>query len=269
MEKTPELSTREVYKLLDNLGNSSITVLSIEGGDPLMRKDLGEILEYAHTKPFLLFFTTDGLLIDKRPMKDYGKHIDFLHISIDEGHENLDYFDRLNDFQKFGPPICVQIVVTKYTLSALEEKVKKVYEVGARTVVMPATHLSNTDNVYPDPKKFAMELRRLKKKYKNTITTSYGFLKNINKLNGCSTSSIIIDSDGGLYYPCRMLGDKPYNLTTGDLLTYLRSEDAKSHRAKMKFCRNKCGWYQYFATDSFVSPLSFIQSLRPYLTGLR
>ena len=48
MEKTPDLKKEDVFKVIDNIANSSIIVLSIEGGDPLIRKDLGEILEYAH-----------------------------------------------------------------------------------------------------------------------------------------------------------------------------------------------------------------------------
>ncbi|UCH72452.1 MAG: radical SAM protein, partial [Thermoplasmatales archaeon] len=106
MEKTPDLSKEHVFKVLDNIANSSIVVLSMEGGDPLVRKDLGEILEYAYKKPFYLFFTTNGHLLDKRPMKEYGKNIDYLHISIDEGHNNLEFFERLREFQSYGPEIC-------------------------------------------------------------------------------------------------------------------------------------------------------------------
>ena len=102
-EKTPDLTKEGVFKVIDNIANSSIIVLSLEGGDPLMRKDLGEILQYAHQKPFYLFFTTNGHLLEKRPMEEYGKHIDYLHISIDEGHDNLAFFDRLEEFQIYGP----------------------------------------------------------------------------------------------------------------------------------------------------------------------
>jgi hypothetical protein len=77
----------------------------------------------------------------------------------------------------------------------LEKKVKRIYEVGARTVVMPACHLDGTDDYYPNPKDFKKEIIRLKKKYPNTITTPKGFLDNIEKVHGCSTSSIIIDSE--------------------------------------------------------------------------
>ena len=264
-EKTPDLPKEDVFKVIDNLANSSIIVLSLEGGDPLVRKDLGDILKYAHQKPFYLFFTTNGHLLDKRPMKEYGKHIDYLHISIDEGHGNLPFFDRLEEFQSYGPEICIQIVVTKDTLSALEEKVKRVYDVGARTVVMPACHLDGTDDFYPPPEQFKAEILRLKKTYPNTITTPKGFLDNINKPHGCSPSSIIIDSDGGLFYPCRTVGQHLYNFTEGSFMEFLKTDEAKNARATMTECQRSCGWYQYFATDVFASPRSLYSSLSPYL----
>jgi len=265
MEDTPDLKTEGVFKVIDNIADSSIVVLSLEGGDPLVRKDLGEILKYAHQKPFYLFFTTNGHLLDKRPMKEYGKHIDYLHISIDEGHDNLEFFERLEEFQSYGPEICIQIVVTRDTVSAIEEKVKRVYKVGARTVIMPACHLDGTDDYYPDPTKFKDEIIRLKKLYKNTITTPNGFLDNINKEHGCSTSSIIIDSDGGLFYPCRTIGKRIYNFTEGSFIDFLKTPEAKKAREDMKNCNRQCGWYQYFATDVFASPKSIASSLKPYL----
>ena len=265
MEKTPDLPKEDVFKVLDNIASSSIVVLSLEGGDPLIRKDLGEILKYAHKLPFYLFFTTNGHLLDKRPMVDYGKHIDYLHISIDEGHDNLEFFDRLEEFQSYGPEICIQTVVTKDTMDAIEEKVKRVYDVGARTVIMPACHLDGTDDYFPDPNKFRDEIIRLKKKYKYTITTPKGFLDNINKFHGCSTSSVIIDSDGGLFYPCRTVGQRLFNFTEGSFVDFLKSEDAKKARDDMEKCSRRCGWYQYFATDVFASPSSIISSLSPYL----
>lgn len=264
-EKTPDLSTEDVFKVIDNIADSSIIVLSLEGGDPLVRKDLGEILQYAHQKPFYLFFTTNGHLLDKRPMREYGKHIDYLHISIDEGHGNLEFFERLEEFQNYGPEICIQIVVTKETLPVLEQKVKRVHGVNARTVVMPACHLDGTDDFYPDPQVFRSEILRLKKKYPNTITTPKGFLDNINKPHGCSASSVIIDSDGGLFYPCRTVGKHLYNFTEGSFMEFLRTPVAKEARAAMQQCTRRCGWYQYFATDVFASPRSLYSSISPYI----
>lgn len=264
MEDTPDLDTAGVKQVIDNIAQSSIAVLSLEGGDPLVRKDLGEILEYAHQKPFYLFFTTNGHLLDKRPMTEYGKHIDYLHISIDEGHDNLEFFDRLEEFQSYGPEICVQIVVTNDTMDAIEEKVKRIHHVGARTVIMPACHLDGTDDYYPDPSVFKKEILRLKKQYPNTITTPQGFLDNINKPHGCSPSSIIIDSDGGLFYPCRTIGQRLFNFKEGSFNEFLLTQQARQARKDMHNCSRCCGWYQYFATDVFASPWSMISSLKPY-----
>jgi hypothetical protein len=105
----------------------------------------------------------------------------------------------------------------------------------------------------------------LKKKYPNTITTPIGFLDNINKPHGCSTSSIIIDSDGGLFYPCRTIGKRLTDLTKQNLLEFLKSDEAKKAREWMKECPRACGWYQYFATDVFASPKTIISSLSPYI----
>lgn len=263
-EKTSDLSKENVFKVLDNISDSSIIVLSLEGGDPLIRKDFGEILEYAYKKPYFLFFTTNGHLLDRKPMKEYARNVDYIHISIDEGHDNLEFLDRLEEFQSYGSEICIQIVVTRDTLDIIEEKVKKIYSFKARTVIMPACHLDGTDDYYPNPRRFREEIVRLKKKYPNTITTPKGFLNNINIQHGCSTSSIIIDSDGGLFYPCRTVGNRIYNFTQGSFMNFLRSDKAKINRQKMKKCNRRCGWYQYFATDVFASPFSIISSFSPY-----
>ncbi len=263
MEKTPVLPTEGVYKVLDNLGNSTIALLSLEGGEPLRRKDLGEILRYASTKPFYLFFTTNGLMLDKAPMDEYGKYIDYLHISIDEAHNNLDMLERISEFRRYAP-ICVQTVVTRDDMGALEDKVRQVYKAGARTVIMPAVHLEKTDNFYPDPSDFKAEISRLKKKYKNTITTPIGFLDRINRPHGCSTSSIIIECDGKIFYPCRIMQKKVCDLTKESLMEYLQSEEARELRAKMANCHRQCGWYQYFATSSFTSPREFFSAVKPY-----
>jgi MoaA/NifB/PqqE/SkfB family radical SAM enzyme len=267
MEKTPELSTDGVFKVLDNLGNSSITLLSLEGGEPLHRKDLGEILRYASTKPFYIFFTTNGLLLDRSPMDEYGKYIDYLHISIDEAHNNLEMLERIEEFQEYAP-VCVQTVVTKEDLGVLEDKVKMVYKANARTVIMPAVHLSKTENYYPDTEDFRSELNRLKKTYKDTITTPNGYLNRINKIHGCSTSSIIIDCDGVIFYPCRILQQKTCDLTKVSLMEYLRSQEAKELREQMKNCDRRCGWYQYYATNSFTSVWEFLSAIKPYYNDL-
>jgi len=267
-EKTPDISKEDAFKVLDNLGNSSIILLSFEGGDPLLRADMLEILEYAHKKPFYKFITTSERNLEKYPLEEYARYLDFLHISIDEGHKNLYMFDKLHEFTKYGMGICVQIVVTNDDVNALESKVKCVNQAGAKTVIMPAVHLDDTENYMPDIDAFRNEIFRLKKKYPATITTPDFYLKKMDNIHACNTASIIIDSDGGMFYPCRTLNEKPVNLLETPLNKFLVSEEAKRARARMNKCKRHCLWYQYFAANAFISPIEIWSALRPYFADI-
>src|SRR5437899_2280203 len=118
-----DMPTEDVKAVLDNLARSSVIVCSFEGGDPLVRDDIEELLRYQYEKPWYLLFTTSERDMQARyPMPKYGKYIDFLHISIDEGHKNLDMYDELEEYTKWGSIVTVQIVVTKNDIGALEAK---------------------------------------------------------------------------------------------------------------------------------------------------
>ncbi|MBD3234163.1 MAG: radical SAM protein [candidate division Zixibacteria bacterium] len=264
MEKTPELNTDGMKRVLDNLSDSSVLLVSFEGGEPLLRKDIREILEYTSHKNFYLLFCTSERKLENYPMENYGKYIDFLHISIDEGHENLFMFDNLELYRKWNSNLCVQTVVTLDDIPELEWKVKRCYEAGVKIVVMPAVHLNKTGNYFPGTERFMIACLEAKAKYPNTVISPDTYLKNLNNGVGCSSSSIIIDVDGKLFYPCRKLDNKTADLTRTDLHTYLKSDEAKDYRRQMAACTHHCGWYQYFATPSFTTFSGIFDALKPY-----
>ena len=150
-EQDPGLPTNDVFKILDNIGKSSIFLLSMEGGDPLLRPDFMEILQYTRRQPFYLMITTSERNMGKNyPMREYCKYIDFLHISIDEGHVNMDMFDELEEYVAFGSSVCVQTVVTNKDIYRLDYKVRRCWEAGAKIVIMPAVHLEGTKDFFPE-----------------------------------------------------------------------------------------------------------------------
>jgi MoaA/NifB/PqqE/SkfB family radical SAM enzyme len=249
-EKTPDLETKDILRIMDNLAESSTFVLCYEGGEPFMRKDIEEIMKHGYSMPYYTSVVTNGLLVDDGIMDKCYKYLDFLHMSIDEGHDNMYLYDRLHEFKKRWDIIfVVQVVVPQEHLPALEEKVRRIYEAKAKVCIMPACHLDNTDDMYPDPQAFKDEIIRLRKKYPRTIITASYFLYSINRPHSCTTASIIIDPDGTVYYPCRTLGEKEVNLLETPLRDYLVSDDAKQRRQMMKECNRDCGWYQYFAVS--------------------
>ena len=253
-----------MIQVLRNLGSSFVVLTSLEGGEPLLRKDIEILLEEAHRQPFYLLFTTSQRNLLDYPLDRYSRWIDFLHVSIDEGHDNLALFDALPQLIQYPWIVCVQTVVRDSELPALQGKVEICAATGAKILVMPAVELDNAEHDFPDPARFRREVIALKQRYPKTIITPKRYLDALNGESGCSAASIIVDSDGGLFYPCRTLGAKPVNLTQTDLKVYLESPDAAQARTEMDQCNRRCGWYQYFAIDFFTSLAEGWESLGPY-----
>ncbi|MFW5784551.1 MAG: radical SAM protein [Chitinispirillaceae bacterium] len=263
-EPVPDLSTSDVKAILRNLSRSSVLMTSFEGGEPLLRPDIGELLEYARRCRFYLLFTTSMKNILEYPMERYARYIDFLHISIDEGHDNMDMFNLLPDISRLPTSVSVQTVVTSDTIDSLDEKVRICYENRANIVVIPAARMDNAKDCFPDMMSLERKVKYLRKLYPDTIHTPAGFFDAYRK-EKCSSSSVIIAPDGSLYYPCHILGKKGPDLRYTDLTTWLESKEASKLRLLMRKCDRNCGWYQYYAISSYTSFSSVWDTLRPVL----
>jgi MoaA/NifB/PqqE/SkfB family radical SAM enzyme len=60
-----ELSTSEVFGVMDDLKAYRVPVLILSGGEPLMRPDIFEIAERAKAMKFYTGLSTNGTLIDE------------------------------------------------------------------------------------------------------------------------------------------------------------------------------------------------------------
>jgi MoaA/NifB/PqqE/SkfB family radical SAM enzyme len=265
-DRVPDLSTSQVKAILDTLSRSPVLMTSFEGGEPLLREDIGELLRYAREQcRFYLLFTTSVKNILEYPLEEYGRYIDFFHISIDEGHDNLELFGALPELvRRLQSQVSVQVVVTKRTLAGLEEKVKHCHEAGANIVIIPATHMDNTEDFFPDISELERAMAGLRKKYPLTIHTPQGYFKAYRD-GRCSSASIIIAPDGRVYYPCHIQATKGPSLVSTDLSEWLHTREAKVLRGHMKTCKRNCGWYQYYSIESYTSIGSVLQALRPML----
>ena len=75
-----ELATDDIKKGLDILKNLGIVELVISGGDPLLRDDIDEIIDYA-SKLFITTVYDNGSMATKKI--DALRNVDFVAISID------------------------------------------------------------------------------------------------------------------------------------------------------------------------------------------
>jgi MoaA/NifB/PqqE/SkfB family radical SAM enzyme len=265
-DRAADLPTEQVKAILDNLSRSPVLMTSFEGGEPLLRADIGELLRYARERcRFYLLFTTSVKNVLSYPLEDHGRFIDFFHISIDEGHNNHELYDALPDLvRRLESQVSVQVVVTGQTVAALENKVKKCHDVGANIVIIPATHMDNTEDFFPDIGELERVMAGLRKKYPYTIHTPQGYFKALRD-GRCSSASIIIAPDGKVYYPCHIQATKGPSLVDTDLSEWLLSREAKVLRGHMKTCTRNCGWYQYYSIESYTSIGSMVQAVWPML----
>jgi len=92
-----ELSTAEVFAVMDDLSRFGVPVLILSGGEPLLRPDLFEIAARAKAMRFYVGLSTNGTLIDAA-MADRvaaaGFH--YVGISLDGLRDTHDRFRRLD-----------------------------------------------------------------------------------------------------------------------------------------------------------------------------
>ena len=88
-----ELSTSDVFGVMDDLRDFGVPVLILSGGEPLLRPDIFDISRRAKDKGFYVGLSTNGTLIDENNIADIAAmHYDYVGISIDGIRETHDRF---------------------------------------------------------------------------------------------------------------------------------------------------------------------------------
>jgi heme d1 biosynthesis radical SAM protein NirJ len=92
-----ELSTDEVYKVMDDLKAFHVPVLILSGGEPLLRPDIFEISHRAKDMGFYVGLSTNGTLIDNSNIDRIAEvGYDYVGISIDGIRDTHDRFRCLD-----------------------------------------------------------------------------------------------------------------------------------------------------------------------------
>jgi putative heme d1 biosynthesis radical SAM protein NirJ1 len=88
-----ELTTQEAKKMIDNLGEFKVPVLLLSGGEPMIREDLFELIQYTQKYGIRSTISTNGTLIDKEVAKSLKQNnVGYVGISIDGIGEKHDTF---------------------------------------------------------------------------------------------------------------------------------------------------------------------------------
>lgn len=91
-----ELSTQEVYTVMDDLKQFGVPVLILSGGEPLLRPDIFDISKRAKDMGFYVGLSTNGTLVNESNIEQIANaNYDYVGISIDGLKDTHDSFRRM------------------------------------------------------------------------------------------------------------------------------------------------------------------------------
>jgi radical SAM protein with 4Fe4S-binding SPASM domain len=173
-----ELSTEQIKSYLDQFAALRVGMFAVTGGEPLLRKDLSEVLFHAWQRGLKTGIATNGFLVDQAAGEWLKtSHVHSVQVSLD-GLEATHNRIRGND-QSFTraiqaiellkrlkiPLVSVATTVTIYNFPDIDEIRQLLIHLGVRlwrlAVVMPIGR-AHQSNIYPDTDKLAWLLKYVK-----------------------------------------------------------------------------------------------------------
>jgi MoaA/NifB/PqqE/SkfB family radical SAM enzyme len=244
----PDLPTEQIMRIIDDLHSVGTRRFNLVGGEPLVRPDIGEIIDHIKGKGLECAMTTNGYFVPKRI--EAVKKLDLLCVSMDGDRREHDRCRGEGSHQRAmeaiglavenGVPLQVACALTKYNLHSIEyllEMGKRMgFAVGFSTLISVAgsseadrPEYLPTDEEYREAIERILRYKRLgypvlfsRKSLEYALNWKCGYSRD--KLMGeepdfrhirCNAGKYfaIVDANGDLY-PCPAMVDvfKPLNV---------------------------------------------------------
>lgn len=139
-----ELSTEECFKLIDEIVSFAKPVIILTGGEPLLRKDIFEIIAYGKKQGLTMVMAPNGMLLsDENVKKIIDSGIKRISVSLDGpdacSHDDLRQVpgafkqacEGIARAKKAGLEFQINSTITKRNISLLPEIIKLAKELGA------------------------------------------------------------------------------------------------------------------------------------------
>lgn len=191
-----EMTTQEVKKSIDKLIASGVVRSDFTGGEPLLRHDITEIIDYATKKGMYCIVTSNGSVYSKKIADCLKRNKSLIQISIDgdeKTHELLrekgSYKKALNTllhYTKQGIKTRINFTVTKKNY----KKINYIYSLAKKhkisrlmyIFIAPQGRCSGKDEIYClSGKKLELarkQVNEIKKKSKNVFITIHDYTIN-------------------------------------------------------------------------------------------
>ncbi|MBN2482643.1 MAG: radical SAM protein [Candidatus Omnitrophica bacterium] len=230
-----QLSTEDILYIIDDLAALGLRHIHFGGGEPLLREDLGVIIEHCKNKNITLGILTNGILFAER--LDWLKKVDLVKISLDgpasindilrnrEGHYD-EVIGAVKVARKYGIRVSLNTTLTRKNLEYAGYLVELAYSLGITVKFQPVNMLLSGDKdikeYIPSPENFKDTISQLiqmkKKGYGRTIVNSQaglGYLSDYPHYRpmACCAGRMFFRIDPvGSFYCCSGMMSKKTNL---------------------------------------------------------
>ena len=173
-KKYPDYSTKDLVRIIDELKKSGTRLLTLHGGESLLRKDIGEIINYAKHKGFYISFNTNGYLVKKRINE--LKPVDTVCLSLDGNKESNDKnrgtgcFDKvieaMDELKLNHIPYVISATLTRDNINDMEFLAKLAKEKNTR---IQYSILYNADYLAKEHPEIVMSDREIRSTVKDIL----------------------------------------------------------------------------------------------------
>ena len=257
--KANDLSTTQIFNLIDGLSSMRVFQLAIGGGEPFLRKDIFEVIDYCRQKNIIANITTNGTLVTDYVAKKIKNKVGQVNISYNESVAVNKFENALSILLKNDINVGINLLITKDILPEFDKIIKKLlnYKITKIIVLRPKPSLNR--RWYEENKlikKELLELKRILGKYNKRINVDCSLtclmydipsqeLKS-NGVYGCVAGvRFCTIKNNGDVYPCSFFSTKEFlagNILKTDFKTiWQRTETFKKFRKMNNKIKGNCG----------------------------
>ncbi len=191
-----DLSTEQVFEIIDALAEMGTIRISFTGGEPLLREDIGKIINHVHEKKIETKLNSNGALVKKR-INELG-NLDMMNLSLEGPEEIHDMIRGKGSFKEVieAAEILKQnrininfaTVMTSTNLDSIDDILDIAVQFNSRVMFQPATPLTlggTEPNLLTPPEdkygEAVQKLIQMKKDGNTSIGNSVDGLKHLAK----------------------------------------------------------------------------------------
>lgn len=266
----PEMSKGAIFALIDKLAKMRVFQLAIGGGEPFLREDIFDIIEYCQKKGIVPNITTNGTLIDSSFIKRMGHSVGGVSVSLNGyssetniGRDPNSFDDAVQGMKRLLAaeiPTGVNVLVSKKSLPYIEETFCFLKGLGVKWINVLRLKLGQRNmhlNQYVLSKDDLKILKKVLDRWNGLVNinvdTALTFLMctvptqqlREKAVYGCVAGIrfCTIDCNGDVY-PCSFFKDSRYiagNVLNGDFEEmWLNSDIFKTFREMGKRLKGRC-----------------------------